>query len=298
LSKSAPSLIVGGFGQVGARLRDALEDRPSVATSTRQREGDTIVLDLGSLREEPDRVEQLFVRGPFAAIFCVGAFTDVESCETRLSHAMAVNRDGPSVLAAAASRRKIPFVYFSSDYVFDGGAGPYAEDDVPNPLSVYGRSKYEGEQAVMAAHPRALIIRTTVVYGPDAERKNFLYALERRLSLREAMQIPDDQISTPTYNRDIALATIALVDRRVTGVVNVSGPEAITRAEFARRAARAMGLDSTGIVPVKTSQLKQRAPRPLRAGLRIDKLARLVPEVPMRSVEAAIADWAPWKGMS
>ena len=109
------------------------------------------------------------------------------------------------------------------------------------------------------------------------------------------MQTPDDQVSTPTYNRDIAAVTIALVDRDVTGVVNVSGPEAMSRTEFARRAASAMGLDPAGIVPVMTRQLNQRAPRPLRAGLRIDKLARLLPNEPMRSIEVAISDWAPWR---
>jgi dTDP-4-dehydrorhamnose reductase len=89
------------------------------------------------------------------------------------------NRGGPAAAARAAEAAGAAFVFYSTDYVFDGVAGPFGEDDTPRPLCVYGRSKHEGEQAVLAACRRAVIVRPSVVYGPERQEKNFVYQLIR-----------------------------------------------------------------------------------------------------------------------
>jgi dTDP-4-dehydrorhamnose reductase len=110
-----------------------------------------------------------------------------------------------------------------------------------------------------------------------------------------------DQITTPTYNPDLAAATTALVDAGVSGIVHVAGPEVMDRAEFARRLAAAAGLDPGPIQSLSTAALGQRAPRPLVAGLRTDRLRALLPALPARVVEDAVAHWAgtdpapPWR---
>ena len=226
----------------------------------------------------------------FEAMLCVAGMTNVEGCEDEQAAAMQVNATAPASFAAVARQRGIPFVYFSTEYVFDGEAGPYLEDDEAHPISVYGRSKWEGELGVRAAHPDALILRTTVVYGQDAGEKNFLYSLMRNLRAGKEMRVPEDQISTPTYNMDLAKATEMLLAKEETGVFHVCGPELLSRLEFAQAIARELGLDEALVRGVATADLKQKAPRPLRAGLRTHKLRRVCPQAAMRPLHEALMD--------
>ncbi len=283
-------LIVGGFGQVGEQVRRRLGSDRAIVTSTHQRD-DAIRLDLGRLREDPTAAVGLLATRPFCAVLCVGALTDVDGCEADEDRAMAINATGPALLAAAAAARSIPFVFFSSDYVFDGRSGPYSEDDEPRPLCVYGRSKLAGERAVIAAAPDALIIRTTVVFGPDPRRRNFVYTLARVLREGRPLRTPDDQYSTPTYSSDLATATLALIDARASGIFHVSGPELMNRTTFAARAATLLKLDASAITGVTTADLHQRARRPLRAGLNDTKFGQTIPGIQMRNLDAAFAEW-------
>jgi dTDP-4-dehydrorhamnose reductase len=227
--------------------------------------------------------------------------TWVDGCEREPDLAGRVNRDGPAALAAAAAGCGARTVYLSTEYVFDGTKGPYGEEDPVRPLSVYGRSKLEGEQAVQKVDPGALVLRTTVVYGPEGHGRNFAYQLAARLGRGERMRVPGDQVSSPTYNRDLADGLVALADDGVSGVVNVAGPEIVDRATFARSLAERMGLDPALVEPVPTSALGQTAPRPLDAGLRIDRLRALLPGLFPRGVADAVADWErsapppPWR---
>ena len=215
--------------------------------------------------------------------------THVDGCEDQPELAFATNTTGPAVLAGLANHRNIPFVYFSTDYVFDGHAGPYREADNVNPLCVYGRSKLEGEGAVLAACKRAIVVRTTVVYGQDAGAKNFLYSLIRTLASGKTMRVPEDQISTPTYNEDLAMAAVLLAKKKVTGIFHVSGPQLMNRLEFAQTVAATVGLDGALLVGVPTRELSQKAPRPLLSGLISDNLGQVLPELKMHSVSEGLA---------
>ena len=174
------------------------------------------------------------------------------------------------MLAAFAHSHSIPFVYFSSDYVFPGSAehpGPYAEDAVPDPLSVYGRTKLEGERAVLRVHPEALVIRTSWVYGPDAAGKNFISWSLRQMRAGARVHVPSDQVSTPTFSRDLARVAVTLAGSGAHGVVHVTGPELMSRLELAQRVARFFGLEGGLVEGVPTASLRQRARRPLLSGL-------------------------------
>lgn len=278
-------------------MRDTLAKRGFIATTSRLRSdaADAVVFDLARLNSEPWQAERLLGNEDFAAVYCVGAMTDVEACEADPTLAFAINRDGPTILARSSARLGLPFVYVSSDYVFDGEAGPYDERATPNPISAYGRSKLEGERAVLDANPLTLVVRTTVVYGPDPGRKNFLYTMLRVLQRGGVLRTPEDQLSTPTYNRDLATALVALVDARASGTFHVAGPETMSRTEFALRAAEALKLDAAGILPVLTSELGQRAPRPRQGGLSTLKFRTRFPEIIMRDIENAIGDWQPFR---
>jgi dTDP-4-dehydrorhamnose reductase len=220
-------------------------------------------------------------------VLCPAGLTHVDRCEEHPEEAFAVNRDGALHAARAARGAGAGFVFFSTEYVFDGESGPYAEDDPARPLSQYGRSKWEGERTVLAEVPRAIVVRTTVVYGPDRQEKNFVYQLIRNCRSGEPMRIPADQISSPTYNADLAAATVELCERDAHGVYHLAGDGILDRFAFARLACEVFGLDPSRLTPVATSSLGQKAPRPLKAGLLIAK-ARALLRTPLRSPEAGL----------
>lgn len=290
MTATVRSLVVGAGGQVGAQILSQLGPALSVPTARIAAAKGWLSLDLSQL-EHVAALERELEEISLGAIYCVGGMTNVELCESNADLAMRTNCTGPELLAKMAYERNIPFVYFSTEYVFDGTSGPYREESPGSPISVYGKSKWEGEHAVQAAHPGALIIRTTVVYGPDAGGKNFLAALRQKLSSGDNFRVPADQISTPTYNYDLASTTVGLVQRGATGIFHVCGPERLSRLDFSRRAASFWGLDTELIRGVPTALLGQKAPRPLQAGLDITKLQTLYPEFAMRNLESCLEDW-------
>jgi dTDP-4-dehydrorhamnose reductase len=288
--QAAKALIVGASGQVGRQFLHALGDR-AIPTSRDPQPG-WLQMDLAALSVPSDAGSVLDTHA-LDVIYCVGGMTHVDGCEAEAGLAWRTNGTGPGVLAAYAQQRRLPFVFFSTEYVFDGDPahpGPYTEHSPTNPLSVYGRSKLEGELAVLAAHPSALVLRTTVVYGPDAKQKNYMYALIRNLSSGLRMRVPEDQISTPTYNRDLISAALGLVQAGASGIFHVSGPEILGRLEFAQQAAQHLGLDGLLLDGVPTSVLGQAAARPLSAGLDTAKLRSLYPHLRMRTLAESIRD--------
>jgi dTDP-4-dehydrorhamnose reductase len=289
MTTAAKSLLIGASGQLGAQMLHLLGPDRCLVTSRRPgREGE-FPLDLAAFATVDD-AEAALDGQELDVIYCIAGMTAVDACEDVPELAHAINCRGPEMLAHVATKRGIPFVYFSTEYVFDGVDGPYHEDDAVNPLSVYGKSKWQGELAVRAACSHALVLRTTVVYGQDFGQKNYVYSLMRLLAAGKPMRVPQDQISTPTYNRDLAVATVALAERGASGVYHVCGPERMDRLEFAQRVAQFLSLDAGLLTGVPTSALGQKAARPLNAGLAIDKLRRLHPDLTMRTLAEALAD--------
>jgi dTDP-4-dehydrorhamnose reductase len=208
----------------------------------------------------------------------IGSFDDAERNPER---AFALNRDGAARLAAAARRAGIPFLHLSSDYVFDGSKrAPYVEDDQPAPLSVYGRSKQEGEQAVLAADPSALVVRTSWVYGPHGA--NFLTAMLRLADTQEEARVVADQYGTPTAGADLARALFDVVarlpDRDIApGIYHVAGTGVTTwlgfaEAIFAGWARR--GFRVPRIVPIRLADWTSAEPRPHYSALDSHKIGR------------------------
>lgn len=287
------ALIVGASGQVGTQMLAALGEH-ALATSREPREG-WLQLDLAELTER-SQAATLLEAYSLDAIYCVGGMTYVDGCEAEPEMAWRTNARGPAVLAEFAQQHGVPYVFFSSDYVFDGTAddpGPYAEDDRTNPLSVYGRTKLEGEQRILAANPDALVLRTTWVHGADPREKNFAYTLMRTLTEGKTMRVPTDQISTPTYNRDLIKVALSLVQAKASGIFHVAGPELMSRMEFARRLAEVLGLNAALLEGVPTAALAQPAPRPLASGLSTAKLLRHYPALRLRTLAQSLSDCSP-----
>ena len=204
---------------------------------------------------------------PDAVINCA-AWTDVDGCEWNVERAFAANARGPENLAAASREVNAAFVTISTDYVFDGfKEGFYTQEDQPNPLSVYGRAKLEGEQRSQEVNDASIVVRSGFIFGPGG--KNFLSTVVDRARRHERIKAISDSYGTPTYARDLAKRLRELAQLRRPGVFHVANSgNGATYLEFAREAIRFAGLGEPEIEAVLTASLKRPAPRPQNSRLR------------------------------
>lgn len=285
------AIVIGGSGQIGGWLLRHLADRGHEGIGTfasvpypglQKLSASDREFAAGWLREHSPEV-----------VFYPAGLTWVDGCERDPDLARASNLEEPLHLARVAADLGARFVYFSTDYVFPGGRGkPDAEDSPAEPLNVYGRAKLDAERAIAEAlGDQALIARTSWVYGPERQGKNFAYQVVKRLVGGEPVMVPSDQRSSPSYGPDVALATIRLVEDGHSGLFHVAGPEVMSRPEFAKGIAEGFGLDTGAIGSKPTSELGQGAPRPLDGGLATPKLDTALPGV-MRSLAESVADFA------
>ena len=281
------ALVIGASGQVGGAIASLLVKRGHdvVGTHHGQPQPGTRPLDL----TDASATERCVADFEPDWVVCPAALTAVDYCESHPDEAMAANRDAPDAAARAAAKRGAGFVYFSTEYVFDGAAGPYTEDDPVNPQSVYARSKLEGERRAVEENRRTIVVRTTVVYGPERQGKNTVYQILRRARGGEPIRVPNDQRTSPTYNVDLAAATVELIERDFRGVLNVAGPVVLDRHAFALEVCAAFGLDTGLVEGVTTESMRQPARRPLRAGLTTDR-ARALLHTPLRGPREALED--------
>jgi dTDP-4-dehydrorhamnose reductase len=199
------------------------------------------------------------VRDADAVINCA-AWTDVDAAEADEAAATAINGDGAGNVAAAAAAAGAHLVHVSSDYVFDGRARePYAEDAVPAPQGAYGRSKLAGERAVAAAGGSAAIVRTSWLYGRHGG--NFVATMLRVGAERDAVDVVDDQVGSPTWTGHLAPALVAIAAARTDGVLHVAGGGSCSWFDLARETFRIAGVDCD-VRPQSTAALGRPAPRP------------------------------------
>ena len=227
-------------------------------------------------------------------IYICAAYTWVDGCEMNEQKSFNINSFAPGRIAEEAQKLGVKVVYFSSDYIFDGTNGPYQESCLPNPINIYGRSKYEGEKLVLSACPEALILRTTIVYGPEEQGKNFIYQLVDSLQKGKEFLCAKDQIGTPTYNRDLVRMAIGLVEANAKGIYNCVGEEAFDRYSFACKCAMLLGYDVKLIKAVRTSEIvwEGKAKRGLKLGLNMNKTLKfLEKKYHPNSLQKNLEDW-------
>lgn len=216
-------------------------------------------------------------------IINAAAYTAVDAAERDAAQAFAVNREGAAWLAGIAAERGVPFVHVSTDYVFDGAkTSAYVEDDETGPLGVYGRSKLEGEQAVLRAYPRAIVCRTAWVYSPYGN--NFVKTMLRLARERDELRVVDDQVGNPTSAHDIAAALLVVAEKvyvdpapSFNGVFHLTAQGETTWCGFAReimRIAGALRHRSVPVAPITTEDYPTPAKRPANSRLDCAKLQR------------------------
>ncbi len=217
------------------------------------------------------------------AVINAAAFTAVDRAEAEPDAAFAVNRDGAAIIAEAAATAGLALIHVSTDYVFDGTkTSPYGEDDATNPLSVYGASKLAGEQAVRAAGPRHLILRTAWVFSPFGG--NFVRTMVRLAAERDLVRVVNDQLGGPTSAEALALAVVAVAPRLLGapsgdsafGTFHCCGDPPLTWHDFAaaifERLGRA-GVKVPALAAITSAEYPVAARRPAYSVLSGEKLA-------------------------
>jgi dTDP-4-dehydrorhamnose reductase len=282
-------VVIGGSGQIGGWLLRSLVERGHAAVGTFARVAypGLVRLDAAETQTAADWIK---TQVPDLVFYPAG-FTWVDGCQRDSRRAYSANLEQPLALAQAAAGAGARFIYFSTDYVFDGRNGPYAEDSPTNPISIYGQAKRDAELELQRAMgDRQLTIRTSWVFGPERQGKNFAYQLLRSLAERKLMVCPVDQVSSPSYGPDVARVAVLLAEEGASGLIHVVGPEVMGRVTFARVIASAFGHNTDLIVGKPTAELGQEAPRPLEGGLLTRRLDATHPGA-MRPLTAALDDF-------
>lgn len=265
-------LILGKNGQVGWELQRTLAPLGNIIAMDQEE------LDLIQLTDVRRKVQEIKPD----IIVNAAAYTAVDQAESEPELAMAINGDAPGVLAEEAKKLGTLLVHYSTDYVFDGTKdSPYTEEDKPNPLNVYGRTKLAGEQAIQAVDGNHLIFRTSWVYGTRG--KNFFLTMLRLAREREEIRVVDDQIGAPTWCRMIAESTALILAQGINreegfhryfeerkGIYHMTAGGQTSWYGFAGEVIGGIPLDSKvvkSIIPIKTKDYLYEAQRPLNSVL-------------------------------
>jgi len=212
------------------------------------------------------RVQRAFKGAKLDAVIHTAAFTAVDDCEHLPDLAFQVNAEGTRNLALACRDASLPMLYLSTDYVFDGRKPtPYTEDDIPNPLNVYGRSKLEGERHVSEMLTAAWIVRTSWLFGPWG--RNFVRTILQRAREGNSLRVVDDQFGAPTYTLDLAEKLEEIVTSGNPGVYHVTNRGYCSWYEFAREILRQAGLNHVPLSAIPTSDSDRPALRPRNSRL-------------------------------
>lgn len=199
--------------------------------------------------------------------------TDVDACESQPALAMRANADGPANIAAACKKLRIPLMHFSTDYVFDGEkSSPYTEEDDPRPLSVYGKSKLEGERRVAQILDKFWIVRVCGVFGPY--RRNFVSLVVELGRLGGPLRIVRDQRLAPTYTLDAAVAIEEILLRGGPGIYHVTNQGFTSRLDFTRGILREAGFPDVKVIPISEEETNRPARRPKNSQLENARLKR------------------------
>ncbi|MGB3206987.1 MAG: dTDP-4-dehydrorhamnose reductase [Crinalium sp.] len=269
-------LVIGSAGQLGQELQQTLVSYGEVIAVDRK------TLDLSQQNQIRELVQQLQPE----IVINAAAYTAVDQAEKEPETASSINAIAPTILAQEVEKLKSLLIHVSTDYVFDGSKNhPYTEDDIPNPLSIYGQSKLAGEQGIQENCQSYLILRTAWVYGAYG-KSNFVKTMLRLGSEREEVRVVTDQIGTPTWAKDIADAIAQLTSNRPeTGIYHYTNSGVASWYDFAvaifeEAKQRGFPLKVQRVIPITTSEYPTPAKRPTYSVLSCRKISSVLNTYP------------------
>jgi dTDP-4-dehydrorhamnose reductase len=264
-------IIAGGNGMLGQRLIEfynKLNDVELISTSVEEKsvfdDVDYVQADISN-RNEIKKVVYDFCPD---FIINAAAYTNVDKSESERELAWKINVKGVEYLSETARVLDSHLIHISTDYIFDGKNGPYTENDTPNPLGYYARTKLASENTLKISGCKNTILRTNVLYGTAKfSRPDFVKWVVESLRANKEIRIVDDQINNPTFIDDLVQGINKIVELRKEGIYNIGGNEFLNRYEFTLMIAEYFKLDKNLVKKIKTEELNQPARRPLKSGL-------------------------------
>jgi len=274
------AVVFGASGQLGVEIVRELRGRGYAVCGWGRRQVDIT---------DPAAVERALARSEADLVFNAAAYNQVDVAEKEPLAAFLVNGLAVRNLAVACRQIDARLIHFSTDYVFDGRARhPYAEDDLPHPLSAYAVSKLAGELYAQAYLDRAIVVRTSGVFGPgglSTARGNFVELMLRLAGAGQPIRVVEDHVASPTYAPLLAARTVDLVERGVSGLFHIGGGIPISWFQFARTIFELAGLEPL-LLATNEREYRTPAQRPKYSALsnaRIERLG-LEPMPPLREV--------------
>ena len=222
---------------------------------------------------DADSINTAFAIDPPDVVVHAGAMTQVDECETNQQACSVTNIDGTINIIRAAEKFSKHLIYISTDFVFDGKRGNYVEDDLPNPVNFYGKTKLRAEELVRQSSLDWAVVRTCLVYGNSfaGTRSNIITWVKESLEQKKKIKVVNDQVRTPTYVEDLAKGILLVINKKAKGIYHISGNEVLTPYQMAIKTADFFGLDKDLIEEVNASTFSQPAKRPLKTGFDISK---------------------------
>jgi len=259
-------LLTGASGLLGSEIVDCLEiDNYELIKLRQTPASGYLSLDIA----DPAQIAHLEAV-PFDYIVHTAANKDPDSCQKDPEGARKINVDGTAALARVAGKKRIPMLFISTDYVFDGTRPPYREEDRTNPLNVYGQTKCDGENAVLSECPQGMVLRVPFLFGGrELTKSTVITSAIAAARSSETVEVEAELIRCPTATYDVARAVKAAIEHDLSGIYHYSGHEAMNRYQIYCAIANLLGLPVTSLKPRTLGKVI--APRPHNARLCIDK---------------------------
>jgi dTDP-4-dehydrorhamnose reductase len=271
-------VIIGASGLVGGNCLNFFKSKGLETTGTHYSfpTDDTIFFDTLDIDSDKNTSVLKQLETAKYLVHC-GALTNVDYCENNENESYQKTVESTLNLLALAKKYNLKFIYISTDYVFDGGNGPYVEEDATNPLNLYGKHKLIAENKVREQATDYLIVRITNVYGDEIRGKNFVSRLLNNTLTDKKLRLPSDQYATPINALDIARVLYHLILDGKNGIYHLGSTDYVNRYQLANKVLKYSADSDVTIEPVFTNNLSQNARRPLLGGLLSRKFLKEYP---------------------
>lgn len=276
-------LITGSNGLLGQKLVELMVHDPSIRVVATSVGKNRLPITTGYVYYSMDVTDPLDIEKVIQStqpdtIIHTAAMTNVDQCELEKENCWKLNVTAVENLINACKKNHIFLQHLSTDFVFDGLAGPYVETDAPNPISFYGWSKFAAERLLQNATIQWAIVRTVLVYGiaHDMSRSNIILWVKKSLENNQSIQVVTDQFRTPTLAEDLAMGCYLIANSQQQGIFHISGDAFLTPYQMAIKTAQYFKLDESLIQPTDASQFTQVAKRPAITGFNIRKAKELL----------------------
>lgn len=273
-------LVTGSSGLVGSQVvKDLLERNFEVYSgynAEKPKEGIATKLDL----VKKDSIVEAINNTKPDTIIHLAAITNVDLCETQKELTNTINATATEILVQESAKRQAFFIYMSTDYVFDGKMGLKNEDDLPNPINFYGRSKLAGEIATRNFAALYSIVRTSTPFGIHDKKKSFPIWVKENLKSKKEISVFIDQYTSPTFVPNLSEMLIEVYTKKIPGIIHLAGATRISRYEFAKMLAQELDLDETLLKPKRLEDASLIAARPQDSSLDVSQARKILNNKP------------------